>query len=174
MKNITCCFTGHRNVAQDDMHMLHQNTYAIIRTYIKAGYTHFVAGGADGFDTICAEMVVGLMGEFPHITLEIAKPYGNRATNPVADIFFEKAEVNYLTPLYSRATYLARNRYMVDKSDVCIFYMRKSSGGTVYTVNYAKKKGTLLHSIIDEATQPAKTAVNRTDENKKPTKPTRP
>ena len=34
-----------------------------------------------------------------------------------------------------------RNRYLVDHSDVCIAYLSQPSGGTAYTVDYARRKG---------------------------------
>ncbi|MCL2883887.1 MAG: hypothetical protein FWF49_00185 [Oscillospiraceae bacterium] len=35
----------------------------------------------------------------------------------------------------------ARNRALVDHSDVCVCFLNKSTGGTAYTVKYAQKKG---------------------------------
>lgn len=34
-----------------------------------------------------------------------------------------------------------RDRFMVDNCDVLVTYQRRKSGGTSYTVNYAKSKG---------------------------------
>ena len=43
---------------------------------------------------------------------------------------------------YQRGCYHARNRYMVDNSDVLIaIFNGDPKGGTAYTVNYARKKG---------------------------------
>jgi hypothetical protein len=34
-----------------------------------------------------------------------------------------------------------RNRHLVDNSSVCICYLTKPTGGTAYTVNYARRSG---------------------------------
>lgn len=41
----------------------------------------------------------------------------------------------------SRQAFLARDRRMVDNSSYCVSYCTRRSGGTVYTVRYAKKCG---------------------------------
>lgn len=47
----------------------------------------------------------------------------------------------YTAEVYDRGCMLRRDRYMVDKSSICVSYMTKNTGGTAYTVGYALKKG---------------------------------
>ena len=42
-----------------------------------------------------------------------------------------------------------RNRHLVDNSGVCVCYLTKNSGGTAYTVNYAKKQGINVFNIAE-------------------------
>ena len=49
--------------------------------------------------------------------------------------------VRVLSPTYHRGCMHVRNRYMVDRSDVCICYLRTMTGGTAYTVGYAESRG---------------------------------
>ena len=46
-----------------------------------------------------------------------------------------------VSPEYVRGAYLIRDRRLVDESAYCISYCNKPTGGTVYTVRYAIKKG---------------------------------
>ena len=48
-------------------------------------------------------------------------------------------EVIVLSENYYNGCLHYRDRYMVDKSDVLICFLREDKGGTYYTVNYAKK-----------------------------------
>ena len=41
-----------------------------------------------------------------------------------------------------------RNRHLVDNSSVCVCYLNRESGGTAYTVRYAKEKGLEIVNIV--------------------------
>ena len=42
-----------------------------------------------------------------------------------------------------------RNRHLVDNSSLCISYLTSDSGGTAYTVNYAKAKGLKIINLAE-------------------------
>lgn len=44
-----------------------------------------------------------------------------------------------------------RNRHLVDNSGVCVCYLTRNSGGTAYTVNYAKKQGVNVFNIAEKS-----------------------
>ena len=41
----------------------------------------------------------------------------------------------------SREAYLERDRHLVDGSSICLAYCTRDTGGTAYTVRYARKQG---------------------------------
>lgn len=43
-----------------------------------------------------------------------------------------------------------RNRHLVDNSSVCICYQTKETGGTAYTVEYARKHGLRIINLAEE------------------------
>ena len=45
-----------------------------------------------------------------------------------------------LFPSYRNGCYLVRDRYMVDCADGVLAYLTRNTGGTAYTVNYAREK----------------------------------
>ena len=44
-----------------------------------------------------------------------------------------------LEPCYVAGCMYKRDRYLVENSDVLVCFLRRNSGGTYYTVNYARK-----------------------------------
>ena len=46
-------------------------------------------------------------------------------------------ETRVLSPRYYDGCMQARNNYMVDRSSICVAYMKRLGGGTLFTVKYA-------------------------------------
>ncbi len=78
--------------------------------------------------------------EHDEMQLMIAFPYAPR-NGEWEDIIKQADSVIVLTEHYYRGCMQARNRYMVERSTACICYLRRETGGTAYTINYAQKKG---------------------------------
>ena len=74
MKNNTCCFTGHRVIPSDIMEELKEKTYNEVKKLIEAGVDTFICGGAIGYDTMAALIVLRLKEKYPNIKLVIAIP----------------------------------------------------------------------------------------------------
>ena len=56
-------------------------------------------------------------------------------------------KVVYMAQQYTPGCMHKRNRHLVDHSGVCVCYLTKESGGTAYTVNYAKRHGVEIINI---------------------------
>ena len=140
-----CAFSGHRklNSAERDINLLER----VILNLIKTGTTAFLCGMALGFDTVAAESVLMYKKQYD-VKLIACLPCANQSEK-----FSEKNRRKYnailencddiimLAPEYYSGCMHERDRYMVDNCDVLVCYLRKKSGGTFYTVNYAKKSG---------------------------------
>ena len=50
-------------------------------------------------------------------------------------------KVVYTAQQYTRGCMHKRNRHLVDNSSVCVCYLNRESGGTAYTVRYARERG---------------------------------
>lgn len=163
----TLCVTGHRpdslpwkkntesSLCKDFLLTLKGN----IKFAISNGYTHFIAGGALGVDTLFALTVIELKAEGENITLEIAVPCKTQskswseANRNLYDYILSKAdEVTYLAENYYVFCMQKRNEYMVNKSDcVLCCYNGKKSGGTYNTIKLAQRMNKkLLHVQICE------------------------
>ncbi len=53
----------------------------------------------------------------------------------------------YMAEHYTQDCMFRRNRHLIDHSSVCICYLTRSSGGTAYTVDYARRKGIFVKNL---------------------------
>ncbi|MDE6001794.1 MAG: DUF1273 domain-containing protein [Clostridia bacterium] len=139
-----CAFSGHRNLNTGgfDASLLDRVVYDLIKT----GTTEFYCGMALGFDIAAAESV--LLQRNEKVTLTACLPCADQK-----ETFSQSGKLRYQSVLercdrvitlaseYYSGCMHARDRFMVDNCDVLVCFLRKQSGGTFYTVNYAKKCG---------------------------------
>ena len=156
MKEKTCCFTGHRNIRNDDIPKIKEALKETIVGLINQGVFYYGAGGALGFDTIAAQTILELKNDYPQIKLILVLPCKNqtaRWNEKDIDIYESiKAQADkyvYTSEDYYNGCMLKRNRHLVDNSAYCICYLTHNSGGTYYTYNYAAKKGLNVINIAD-------------------------
>ena len=147
-RNKTCCFTGHREIPENGYKNVVRGTLSAVEMFINEGYDTFICGGAVGFDTVGAKSVLHLKKTYPHIKLVIAIPcreqskYFTPEQKRDYDMILESAdETVCLSERYYRGCMHERNRYMVDNSSAIIVYCTKNSGGSYYTMGYAKRSG---------------------------------
>ena len=147
----TCCFTGHRNIPADRLTYVEMELRKLIMAAVDDGYTHFINGGAAGADLLFAAIVMELKEKGYRLYLEAALPYSNRKKSKDPD--FQKIlaacdAVKVISEQYNRGCYFARNRYMVDKSSrIIAVYDGRESGGTFYTMQYARTGGRAVQVI---------------------------
>ncbi|MBE6038281.1 MAG: DUF1273 domain-containing protein [Anaerofustis stercorihominis] len=154
MKNKTCCFTGHRKIPADEVAIIEKRTEEAVINLIGKGYRFFGTGGALGYDTVAATVVLKLKLIYPHIRLILVLPcrdqanlWSNRDREIYENIKRSADKIVYVSEKYTYDCMQKRNRHLVDHSAVCICYLKKSSGGTAYTVDYALKKGLFVFNV---------------------------
>ena len=156
MKDVTCCFTGHRKIPVEQYQLLCNKTEETVERFIIDGYLNFCAGGALGFDTLAALAVLKLKRKYPDIRLILILPCLSQARGwKIEDIeIYENIkdqadEIIYTSEEYTRGCMHKRNRQLVDKSSACIAYLTESSGGSAYTADYAAKRGLTVYNVAD-------------------------
>lgn len=144
----TCCFTGHRKIPQEQYDAIASRLQNEIVNLIEQGYCYFGAGGALGFDTMAARAVLELKKVYPQIKLILVLPCKTQTRGwDKADVEIyegikaQSDKVVYTSEEYTRSCMFKRNRHLIDNSSACICYFTEPSGGTAYTVDYAKKTG---------------------------------
>ena len=146
-KETTCCFTGHREL-QTSEEKLRALVYHHVSMLYDEGIRNYCCGGALGFDTLAAQVVLDFRKDNPDVRLVLILPCPEQAKfwKPKEKQVYEEIksladEVIYTHDRFTRFCMHVRNRRLVDESSVCISHLVKDSGGTAYTVNYAKKNG---------------------------------
>ena len=150
-----CCFTGHRIVPAERMEELRRRLIAgILYLRDNMNITAFYAGGALGFDSLAAEAVIDCRREHQDIRLVVVMPCRDQASRWSAEqrARYERInraadEVICLAERYYRGCMHDRNRYIVDRSQACICYLTEQTGGTAYTVEYARSKGLKIFNL---------------------------
>jgi len=157
MREKTCCFTGHRNIPLLKRKAVVRNLKNELTTLIDKGYQYFGAGGALGFDTIAAQTVLELKEQFSHIKLILVLPcetqtrgWKEKDIAIYEEIKRQADKVVYTSKEYTRGCMHKRNRHLVDNSSICIAYLTEQSGGTAYTVDYARKNGLTVINIAEK------------------------
>ncbi len=150
--NLTCCFTGHRNIPVNQYEEIKITLKKEIIKLINNGVHYFGTGGALGFDTIAAMTVLELKNEYPYIKLILVLPCHNQTClwrkEDIAIYELIKSKCDkyvYTSDNYYKGCMMKRNKHLVDYSQYCICYCSEKKGGTAFTVNYANKKH--LHII---------------------------
>ncbi len=152
--NMTCCFTGHRKIPQESYNQIYRQTEITIEKLINSGYTYFGTGGALGFDTLAALLVLRFKKQYSHIRLILVLPcrqqtfgWTKRDIEIYENIKLQADKVVYTSDEYYSGCMHKRNRHLVDNSSACICYLTEHTGGTAYTVNYAKGKNLKIINV---------------------------
>ena len=166
MQKKTCCFTGHRSILSADQEETTRQLENTIAELIHAGIDRFVTGGARGFDTLAAQAVLLLRKKYPDIKLILALPclsqtrgWCKKDIMAYETIKSQADEIIYTSQNYTRGCMHKRNRYMVDRSSICVCYCLRDKGGTAYTVYYAEKKGLKIINIAQRLAHNAEVPV---------------
>lgn len=150
----TCCFTGHRQIPLSERTELAAMLERAVMDLYHRGVLYYGAGGAVGFDCLAAQTVLRLRDIYPNIKLILVLPCLNQTqgwrAEDVAEyerIKGQADKVTYISQQYTRDCMFKRNRRLVDYSGFCICYLTKNSGGTAYTVDYARRQGLMVVNL---------------------------
>lgn len=163
-RDAACCFTGHRSIPKERLPHLLEALTLEISWLTSHGITEFYAGGALGFDTMAELSVLSARQRNPKLKLHLVLPcpgqnkYWSPRDTEVYNYIKSNADtVTYGSDHYHNGVMHLRNRMMVDVSRYCVCYYdrasadaKNGSGGTLYTVNYARRSGLTLINLCDE------------------------
>ena len=148
MRSHTCCFTGHREIPPERRAEIVGRLERVIVSLYQRDIQYYGAGGARGFDCLAAQTVLRLRESCPDMKLILVLPCltQTRGWRPedIAEYERIKAQADkvvYTAQQYTKGCMHKRNRHLVDNSSVCVCYLNRESGGTAYTVDYARKNG---------------------------------
>lgn len=145
--NRCCCFTGHRDLPKNLIPQIRRDLDGHLeKLYTFYGVKAFISGGAIGFDMLAAEAVVELKHRYPDVKLIFALPcvehtkkWSDSAVAKFRILSLYADEIIYVSQGYYTGCMHVRNKYMLENSEYCIAYCKKTGGGSYYTLNTAKK-----------------------------------
>lgn len=155
----TCFFTGHRKIANNKLEILKEKISKHIETLIvEYDVKNFISGGALGFDTLAAQIVIELREKYPHIKLLMYLPCYGQSRKWTSDcqyyyrLILSKAdEIKFVTEEeYTEQCMKLRNLEMIKDSFFCIAFCLVSSSGTGFTIRNAEAVGLKIINIADE------------------------
>ena len=158
LRQRTCCFTGHREIREEDLLAILERTEQVVRRLIEKGVAFFGVGGAVGYDTEAAKLLCRLRAtDYPHIKVILVYPFEGFTSRWSGE---QRAEYARLLPQYdkavcvaqraSREAYLKRDRHLVNGSAYCMAYCTRNSGGTAYTLRYAQQEGLKIYNVAQK------------------------
>jgi len=157
LKDKTCFFTGHRDIPPDQYPAVQKKIEQAVQNLIAQGVQYFGVGGAMGFDTLAAFTVLQLKKEHPDIRLALILPCKNHDFSWQGEdqhllnkMKTQADKVVYLAERYYSGCMYKRNRHMADSSGWAIVYLDRETGGTAYTVSYAKSVGVRIINLAEE------------------------
>ena len=156
----TCCFTGHRHIPEKDYALIEEKLEQTIIKLYHNDIINYRAGGALGFHTLAAETVLRLRdGSLQNMRLILVLPCLNQTKGWKAEDVARYEEikrrankVKYVSQEYTSECMYKRNRHLVDGSSVCVCYQMQNTGGTAYTVQYAKRQGLRVINVARDTT----------------------
>ena len=86
------------------------------------------------------------MWVLPYETAEL------RENNDAFRAYYDEIEIcNMSSIVHFKAAHQTRNRQMVDRSDLIVFYVERNNGGAYQTLQYAEKQEKVYINISDNS-----------------------
>ena len=126
----------------------------IIEKLYQKGVIFYGTGGSYGFDMLAERAVIRARNRHNEMKLILVLPCkeqdkywteDNKAA--FAEIKNQADKIVYLSENYSKGCMHRRNRHLVDFSGYCIAYLSENSGGTAYTVDYARQNSLEIFNL---------------------------
>lgn len=158
-KSKTCFFTGHRRIASERIEFVKEKLEEYIEILItQHDVNRFIAGGAIGFDTMSAEIVIKMREKYPHIKLVLYLPcykqsakWSSKNKYNYRLILSRADEYKYVTESeYVDGCMKIRNLEMIKDSSFCIAFCIMYGTGTGFTLRNAEAVGVEIKNIADE------------------------
>lgn len=178
MDNLSCCFIGHRKIEDKESVLLCVKPI-IEMLIVEKGVRIFNFGSKSEFDDLCHRIVSDFQSEYPDIIrvnynrkseyavkkdekANLEEIWSRLLKKDVSIKDFDSSKMSDRVFMAGKASYVERNREMIDDSDFCVFFYieeykpepdthRKTSekSGTKMAYDYAVRKKKPIINIAD-------------------------
>ena len=145
----TCCFIGHRMIAETEELKVKLNE--IIENLIAENSVDtFLFGSKSRFNDLCYEIVSEIKSKYSYIKRVYVRAEYPHISNEYKQYLLQKYEDTYYPEGITnsgKAVYVERNCEMIDSSHYCIIYYNEQhapttrKSGTKIALDFAKKQG---------------------------------
>ena len=132
----TACFTGHREIPENNKKQLDILLDKVIEGLYKKGVVFYGSGGAYGFDMLAESAVLRAKQRHSEIKLILVLPcrdhdkyWTEKNKMQFAEILRKADKVVYTADSYFSGCMHKRNRHLVSYSGYCVAYSVKIGGG---------------------------------------------
>lgn len=146
MNTLTVSFFGHRQI--DDVFRIEEKLEKLVREYLNSQeYVEFLVGRDGEFDQLVSSTVRRCKRTVrnDNSALVLVLPYATsefRNNEESFHDYYDEIEIcAESVEKHFKAAHQIRNRSMVDRSNIVIFYVERESGGAYTTMRYAQKSG---------------------------------
>ena len=155
----SCLFTGHRYAPENAL--LIAKTRDVLSDLIEnREVTEFYAGGAVGWDTICASLVLSLKEIYPKISLHLVLPcppgiqsakWNSDQKEKFNSILKRVSSIEIISDEYTKDCMKKRNARLVERGEICVCYFNEndSRSGTAQTVRMVRGSGKEIINMYD-------------------------
>ena len=136
---MVCCGFGHRHIYED----INSRVDSAIINALEKGCSVFYTGAMGDFDNMFSSAVRKAKHIYPNIKLICIKPYMTADINTKKEYyntFYDDVIIpKEIIGKHYKSAITARNKWMVDKSDIIIGYTVRNYGGAYTALMYASK-----------------------------------
>ena len=144
-----CCGFGHRNVFEN----IEDKLYTAIMNAAHQGCEIFYTGAMGEFDSLFSSAVRKAKKVYPNIKLICIKPYFTNDINTNRDYYTALYDdiliPDELAGIHPKAAIKARNRWMIDNSDIVLIFTVRNYGGAYEAKKYAERNGKAIVNISE-------------------------
>lgn len=159
MELYTVSFFGHRRIC-NQLHIDRMLDEYIARLLREHNYVEFLVGRDGDFDQLVSSAIRRCQRECGHHNSSHiwVMPYPTsffRDNEEACYAYYDEIEIyEEVSAKHFKAAFQARNKHMVDRSNLVIFYVETNEGGAYQTMQYAIQQGkecvNLYHSKEDQ------------------------
>ena len=143
----SCVFFGHAKYDYEPYREKIKNS--IVELIEKYAVTQFYSGGRGAFDGICSRIVAELKSDYPHLKNTLFLSYLPKGKDEfILPKAFDDSVYFLETRVPPKYAIIRTNELAVQRADFVVSGVRYSWGGAARAVEFARKKGKRVFSVI--------------------------
>ena len=156
LDTFTVSFFGHRDI-YCNIRKIEEQIEDIVRNHIHTKpYVEFLMGRDGEFDILATSVIKRTQNAVGHDNnaLVWVLPYPTADFQSNADNYeeyYDEIEIcEESAAAHFKSAFQIRNRSIIDRSDLCVFYVERKSGGAYQTMQYAIKQGKNVINLAEQ------------------------